>query len=124
MKFNPFEDTSFVSLHGTGVLGTQWSRKSSADIRFRNEGTYLLRIQIEESEIRLSHNSFNPDGGTWLAPPWNGDTPYYDLPTGEYQLTIRVTKNYGELDQITLVNRSFKQKARFSYTLSIVDVRK
>ncbi|MGP0578926.1 hypothetical protein ACTP13_18250 [Paenibacillus peoriae] len=94
-----------------------WNSYYSAGIRISTEGTYVLTVQVLEGKIRLSHNSYNPDGGTWLAPPADGQQAHYDLTPGNHKLNFTNRKHYGQLNQILLVNVRFRGNAVLEYHL-------
>lgn len=92
--------TGQVLLYGQFLL----NKKYAATLHFPEEGTYNTTIKVVQGFVRISHNSYNPDGATWLSPPLDGQKPYYDLRPGTYQLKFNIRKNYDHLDQISMVN--------------------
>lgn len=117
-----FKDIQLMNPTGQVNLKGQRSlnKGHSAIIQIPAEGTYMLTIKVFRGKVRLSHNSFNPDGATWLSPPADGQQAYYDLTPGTQQLKFTIRKNYGKLDQILLVNVRFREEAVIHYKLEAI----
>lgn len=83
-------------------------------------GEYIYSIKVNGGKLRFSHHSFNPDGGTYSAPPSNHQQQYYDLAEGVHKIRLTIEERYGHPDQVILVNRSFKNVSSVEYSVQKV----
>lgn len=80
-------------------------------------GKCRYKIKVIKGNLRLNHNAYNPDGGTWSLPPGDGKKQHYALSNkGVYEFAIDVGYNYGEADRVELVNPRLWEDAEFVYS--------
>ncbi|MCE5222487.1 MAG: voltage-gated chloride channel family protein [Clostridium sp.] len=91
--------------------------KSSCELP-NPKGENIYNISVKNGDkVMLCHNSFNPDGHTWSAPPSRDQERYIDLYEGDHKLKLYIEEHFGERDKITLVNNSFKNSVQINYTI-------
>lgn len=100
------------------TLGSQVSLRPAACILPSQVGKCVYDITVLEGKMRLSHQSYNPDGATWNLPPKGRQSHYYDLKEGEQrQIQVEILIAYHQLDQMEVVNPSMTESLKFHYTV-------
>lgn len=97
------------------VLSNLTVNSRGAILRFPQEGEYELVIRLMKGSMRVNHMSFfNVELG-FVSPP-RGQPAHYDLmEAGTHSLVLTIGQSSGRVDQISLVNPRWKQKASFHY---------
>lgn len=70
----------------------------------KGERTYY--IEVNGGKINLCHNSYNPDGGHWTAPPVHGGKIMRELHEGLHKITLHIGEHLGEIDKVKIINKS------------------
>lgn len=104
-----------VNVHA--YLPSQFHIGKSSCVLPNPVGENIYSIKVNSGKIRFSHHSFNPDGGTYSAPPSNRQKQYYDLTEGVHEIRLTIEEHYGHPDQVILVNESFKNASSVEYSV-------
>lgn len=102
------------------VLENQFKLLKSSFELPNSKGEYIYKISVKGGNVRLCHNSFNPDGHTWSAPPSRDQEQYINLNEGEYTLKLCIEEHFGQKDKIILVNTSFNNSVEINYSINQV----
>lgn len=98
------------------TLSGQMSFRSSSCLLPVQAGKCVYSITVLEGKLRLNHSAYDPDGGTWSAPPRNGQPEHYDLKKGEErEIRLEAGIAFRQLDQIEVVNPSMTSLLKFHY---------
>ncbi|MVX65453.1 chloride channel protein EriC [Clostridium chromiireducens] len=86
------------------------------------KGEIIYNISVNGGKVRLNHNSYNPDGGTWSSPPSKDQVQHIDLYEGEHKIKLCIEEHFGHNDKITLVNTNFNNSVDITYNVEkIID---
>lgn len=86
------------------------------------KGEIIYNISVNGGKVRLNHNSYNPDGGTWSSPPSKDQVQHIDLYEGEHKIKLCIEEHFGYNDKITLVNTNFNNSVDITYNVEkIID---
>nr|WP_236898347.1 voltage-gated chloride channel family protein [Clostridium beijerinckii] len=91
--------------------------KSSVELP-NPKGENIYKISVKGGKVRLNHNSFNPDGCTWSAPPSGDQEQHIDLYEGEHTIKLSIEEHFGRKDKLTLVNTNFKNNVDINYSVN------
>lgn len=86
------------------------------------KGINIYEITIKYGKVRLSHNSYNPDGHTWSFPPGNKQRQHIDLEEGTHSIEIFVGEYYGKVNKVKLVNVSLFNNVQVEYSVKHIDI--
>lgn len=84
-------------------------------------GDVAIEIKVNKGKIRLTHSSFNCDGGSFSCPPYNNQPSHYDIvQCDSVSIQINVGEQFGYIDRIYVVNPSMLECASFRYKVTFL----
>lgn len=113
-----FSEFELKELTGECKLSGQLQRGYSTARLPCSQGQFLYKIFVKSGKLKIVHNSYNIDGGSWSQP--TNDINAKDTilnQNKEYGFNIKITQKEGYVDRIELINISVNKSAIFKYSI-------